>query len=68
MNNRHGLDMDYFRRKLLRLVRDLEQLSPSDLARGCARLSRQADAVARAQAEYARPAPAPDDHDLQEER
>lgn len=68
MKNRHGLDVDYFRRKLLRLARDLEQQTPSDFARDCARLSSQADAAVRAQAEYARPAPAPDDHDLQEER
>ena len=60
MKNRHGLDVDYFRRKLLHLVRDLEQQTPSDFDRACARLS--------SQAEYARPAPAPDDQDLQEER
>ncbi len=74
MNNRHGLDVDHFRRKVLRLARDLEQLTPSEFAWACARLSRlsrlsrQADAAVRAQAEYARPAPAPDDQDLQEER
>lgn len=68
MNNRHGVDVDYFRRKLLRLVRDLEQLNPSDLARDCARLSRAADAALSAQADSARPAPAPDDQALQEER
>jgi hypothetical protein len=68
MRNRHGLDVDYFRRKLLRLVRDLEQLTPSELAWICVRLSRAADAAVLAQAEYAGPAPAPDDQDLQEER
>lgn len=68
MINRHGLDVDYFRRKLLRLVRDLEPLTPSDFAQRCARLSRRADAAVRAQAEYAGLAPAPDDQDLQEER
>ena len=68
MNNRHGLDVDHFRRKVLRLARDLEQQTPSEFAWACARLSHQADAVVLAQAEYARPAPAPDDHDLQEER
>lgn len=68
MTNHHGLDVDYFRRKLLRLVRDLEQQTPSDFARACARLSSQAGTAVRAQAEYARPAPAPDDQDLQEER
>lgn len=68
MRNRHGLDVDYFRRKLLRLVRDLEQLTPSELARICVRLSRAADAAVLAQAEYAGHAPAPDEPDLQEER
>lgn len=68
MLNRHGLDVDYFRCKLLRLVRDLEQLTPSELARVCVRLSRAADAAVSAQADSARPAPAPDDPDLQEER
>lgn len=68
MINRHGLDVDRFRCKLLRLARDLERQTPSDFARDCARLSRQADAVVRAQAEYARSAPGPDDQDLQEER
>lgn len=68
MNNRHGLDVDYFRRKLLRLVRDLEQSTPAEFAQACARLSRAADAVGSTQADSARPAPAPDDPDLQEER
>lgn len=68
MNNRHGLDVDYFRRKLLRLVRDLDRLSPATVARICARLSRAADKAVSAQADSARPAPAPDDPDLQEER
>lgn len=68
MKNRHGLDVDYFRRKLLRLAHDLEQQAPSDFARDCARLSFQADAAVRAQADSARLAPAPDDQDLQEER
>lgn len=49
-------------------IRDLEQQTPSDFARDCARLSSQADVAVRAQAEYARPAPAPDDQALQEER
>ena len=68
MNNRHGLYVDRFRRKVLRLARDLEQFTPVEFARACARLSRAADAARSAQAEYARPAPAPDDLDLQEER
>lgn len=68
MNNRHGLDVDHFRRKLLRLARDLEQQTPSDFALACARLSRQADAAVPAQADSARSALAPDDIDLQEER
>ena len=68
MKNRHGLDVDYFRRKLLRLVRDLELLTPSDFAQRCARLSRAADAALSAQADSARLALAPDDQALQEER
>ena len=68
MKNCHGLDVGYFRRKLLRLARDLEQQAPSDFALDCARLSRATDKAASAQADSARLAPAPDDQDLQEER
>lgn len=52
MKNSYGLDVDHFRRQLGRLSRDLDGLTPTDLARSCARLARSADAQVLQQPEF----------------
>lgn len=40
--NRYGLDTDYFKQKLLLIVRDIENYKPSELSRELSRLANTA--------------------------
>lgn len=50
--NRFGLDMDYLKRKLNRLIRDLADFPPDEAARELARIARTADATVLAEDEF----------------
>ncbi|WP_223508958.1 MULTISPECIES: hypothetical protein [unclassified Pseudomonas] len=50
--NRFGLDMDYLKRRLNRLIRDLADFPPDEAARELARLARTADATVLAEDEF----------------
>ncbi|MNF15575.1 hypothetical protein D3C80_2182520 [compost metagenome] len=43
MTNAYGLDVDYFRRKMERMLVGLDRYTPDEFARECARMSRTAD-------------------------
>lgn len=51
--NAYGLDVDYCRRKLERVLRDLDRYTPDELARECARLSRTVDDRVLQEVEFA---------------
>ena len=50
--NRFGLDMDYLKRRLNRLIRDLADFPPDEAARELARIARTADATVLAEDEF----------------
>ncbi|TCV51574.1 hypothetical protein [Pseudomonas sp. 460] len=50
--NRFGLDMDYVKRRLNRLLRDLADFPPDEAARELARIARTADATVLAEDEF----------------
>lgn len=50
--NRFGLDMDYLKRRLNRLIRDLADFPPDEAARELARMSRTADSSVLAESEF----------------
>ncbi|MBJ2286766.1 MULTISPECIES: hypothetical protein [Pseudomonas] len=50
--NRFGLDMDYFKRRLNRLIRDLADFPPDEAARELARMARTADHSVLAEVEF----------------
>ncbi len=54
MNNRYGLDTDYFIRKMERIIRDMENYKPDEFAREMARMSRTADDKVLLEPEFAR--------------
>lgn len=43
MTNSYGLDVDYFRRKMERMLSALDRYTPDEFARECARMARTAD-------------------------
>lgn len=50
--NRYGLDAGYFTRKMMRMVRDIGDFKPSEMARELARMSKTADAAVLAEPEF----------------
>jgi len=50
--NRFGLDVDYLKRRLNRLIRDLADFPPDEAARELARIARTADATVLAEDEF----------------
>lgn len=50
--NRFGLDMDYFKRRLNRLIRDLADFPPDEAARELARMARTADHMVLSEDEF----------------
>jgi hypothetical protein len=55
-SNRYGLDAGYFTRKLMRMVRDIGDFKPAEMARELARMSKTADADVLAEPEFTNPA------------
>lgn len=51
-SNRYGLDVNYLTRKMLRLIRDMGNFKPDEMARELARMSKTADAVVMAEPEF----------------
>lgn len=41
--NRYGLDVDYFTKKIKLIIRDINNYTPDEFARECARMSVTAD-------------------------
>ncbi|WP_282366432.1 hypothetical protein [Pseudomonas sp. PS02290] len=60
--NRFGLDMDYFRRRLNRLSRDLADFPPDEAARELARMARTADPAVLSEDEFKQVESSTDDH------
>lgn len=52
MINRYGLDVDYFKRKLKIIIRDVDNYTPSELARELARMSRTSDSKVLLEEEF----------------
>ncbi|MBX8556979.1 hypothetical protein K5D56_25570 [Pseudomonas cichorii] len=50
--NRFGLDMDYFKRRLNRLIRDMADFPPDEAAREFARMARTADPTVLSEDEF----------------
>lgn len=56
MKNRYGLDVDYAKRKLNLILRDMDNYTPSEFAREVARLSVWADeSVIKKEPEFNQP-------------
>lgn len=60
--NRFGLDMEYVKRRLNRLIRDLADFPPDEAARELARIARTADATVLAEDEFKLSETAAQDH------
>jgi len=54
MKNQYGLDVSYFESKLSMILRDLNQYTPSEMAREMARLSVVANPAVLNEPEFAR--------------
>jgi len=54
-SNRYGLDVDYFTRKMMRMVRDMADFTPSEMARQLARMSKTADETVLSEPEFSGP-------------
>lgn len=52
--NEYGLDSDYFRRKLERMLRDVNSYTPDEMARELARMARTADEAVLSEPEFAK--------------
>lgn len=55
-SNRYGLDVGYFTQKMMRMVRDMGDFKPAEMARVLARMSKTADSAVLAEPEFTNPA------------
>ena len=54
-SNRYGLDVAYFTQKMMRMVRDVGDFKPAEMARVLARMSKTADSAVLAEPEFTNP-------------